>query len=82
LEGAEQSTCVDDGDGDAFGEWTTPAPLCRRVLCIPPHRDPSNGDVSCTNTNNEGSLCTYVFCTIPVLIREQEHNQDFGKGGA
>jgi len=34
LNGTAQSVCRDDGDGDGFGVWSTPAPKCdRESIC-------------------------------------------------
>ena len=42
------------------GLWSTRAPRCQRVECIPPHADPLNGLVTCDNFNNVGSTCRLV----------------------
>ena len=30
------------------------------IVCPPPHSDPANGNVSCSDGNNEGSVCTFT----------------------
>ncbi|XP_076818198.1 sushi, von Willebrand factor type A, EGF and pentraxin domain-containing protein 1-like [Clavelina lepadiformis] len=59
LNGAETSTCVDDGDGDAEGVWTNPTPSCVPVICLPPHSDPEFGLVQCSDLNNLDSICEF-----------------------
>ena len=58
LNGDEVSVCEDDQDGDALGVWSTDAPVCEGVVCVPEHMAPENGGVSCTNGNNANSECT------------------------
>lgn len=52
------SVCADDGDGDKFGKWSVKAPLCSKIRCIPVLEDPENGQLTCTDRNNFGSVCT------------------------
>ncbi|XP_078494483.1 P-selectin-like [Ciona intestinalis] len=59
LEGSQTSTCQDDGNGDAEGEWSTPAPFCTRITCLPQHTNPVNGVVQCSDSNNVGSMCSF-----------------------
>ena len=58
LDGSTTSTCRDDNDNDVEGVWDNPAPTCVQITCAPPHIDPMNGVVGCTDTNNLGSECT------------------------
>ena len=57
LDGSDTTTCQDDDDGDNEGVWSNPPPVCVPVTCPPPHVAPANGDVECSNANNEGSIC-------------------------
>nr|XP_009858194.1 P-selectin-like [Ciona intestinalis] len=59
MEGSDTSTCQDDGDGDTEGLWSSPAPVCTRVTCLPQHINPVNGVVQCNDLNNIGSTCTF-----------------------
>jgi len=34
--------------------------LLEGVVCIPPHNNPDNGRVDCSNRNNEGSQCDFT----------------------
>ena len=57
LDGSPESTCVDDGDNDQEGVWTSPAPVCVIITCPPPHVNPQNGMVSCSDGNIYLSVC-------------------------
>ncbi|XP_077972123.1 P-selectin-like [Styela clava] len=54
------SKCGNDFDGNSVGEWSlkTP-PKCEKIICNPPHVDPENGKVTCTDFNFLGSVCTF-----------------------
>ena len=65
LEGSDISECLDDGNGDEFGRWSSRPPTCTRIRCNPPQEDPENGNVDCTDGNEEGSVCRY---SIPGLL--------------
>nr|XP_002125315.1 P-selectin [Ciona intestinalis] len=58
--GAAVSTCIDDADNDEFGIWNSPAPICQRITCIPPHTDPLNGRVVCLDMNYVDSSCSFT----------------------
>ena len=57
LSGVRNVRCVDDNDGDEEGVWNNNPPTCLRITCVPPQMNPENGDVSCDNGNNLGSVC-------------------------
>uniref|UniRef100_H2YY60 Sushi domain-containing protein n=1 Tax=Ciona savignyi TaxID=51511 RepID=H2YY60_CIOSA len=60
MSGSASTTCNDDFDDDVFGIWTNPAPTCSRQQCSPPHTNPSNGSVSCSDGSNLGSQCEFA----------------------
>jgi len=60
LVGSSSRVCENDSDGDALGEWSQPEPTCEPIICLPPHTELLNGDVSCTNSNNFESICTFT----------------------
>ena len=57
LDGSSSTTCVDDNDGDRLGLWSNPPPVCVRITCSPSYVDQVNGGVSCSDDNNQGSVC-------------------------
>ena len=74
LDGSSTSTCNDDDDGDAQGVWSSAAPTCVPIVCLPPHENPSDGQVECSNDNFLDSNCRCV-------VRQNEFiNPTFVKG--
>lgn len=59
LLGSPSSTCVDDNNGDQYGQWSKPVPRCGLLKCQPQSSAPTKGDVTCTDGNNGGSVCDY-----------------------
>uniref|UniRef100_H2ZCL8 Uncharacterized protein n=1 Tax=Ciona savignyi TaxID=51511 RepID=H2ZCL8_CIOSA len=42
------------------GNWTQPPAICEVMQCSPIQTDPAHGHVTCTDTNNVGSECTFT----------------------
>uniref|UniRef100_H2ZPL2 Sushi domain-containing protein n=1 Tax=Ciona savignyi TaxID=51511 RepID=H2ZPL2_CIOSA len=61
--GSAVSTCLDDFDGNLLGAWSSIAPSCLPITCIPAQIDPLNGAVSCTNSNFLSSRCSFT-CSV------------------
>uniref|UniRef100_F6YEQ2 Uncharacterized protein n=1 Tax=Ciona intestinalis TaxID=7719 RepID=F6YEQ2_CIOIN len=40
--------------------WSSPAPTCEPITCIPSHTSPTNGQVTCSNGNLVGSECVFT----------------------
>ena len=57
LNGEDESTCLDDGDLDDEGVWSSEAPTCTAIVCRPPQVAPTNGNIDCSNRNFFGSNC-------------------------
>ena len=55
--GANPVVCEDDDIVDNRGVWSSDPPVCAPVICLPPHTDPENGNVRCTDENNYLSEC-------------------------
>nr|XP_039253479.1 sushi, von Willebrand factor type A, EGF and pentraxin domain-containing protein 1-like [Styela clava] len=55
-------------------KWTRAPPTCRPITCIPPHRKPAHGSVSCTNKNFYRSECTFQ-CDLGYVMQP-------GRGGS
>jgi len=58
LDGTATSTCVGDGSS-ATGAYNTALPTCVAITC-PAFAAPANGAVSCSNSVNFGSVCTFT----------------------
>lgn len=56
LEGTESNSCAQDAEG--FVEWNENPPVCRPIMCNPPHSPPIGGFIDC-NTNNYGTICNF-----------------------
>ncbi|CAK8692977.1 unnamed protein product [Clavelina lepadiformis] len=60
VNGSPRSVCRDDGDGDASGAWTQPRATCLKIRCRPSHDHPTNGGVTCTDSNKIESVCRFT----------------------
>ncbi|XP_076818199.1 P-selectin-like [Clavelina lepadiformis] len=82
LQGSPASVCEDDFDNDGEGIWSAPAPTCAPVTCPPPHTDPENGQVACSDGNLQNSRCRfacdegYALQGEPVSICEDDFDND------
>lgn len=59
LIGSATSTCVDDQDGDLFGNWDNPAPVCELVDCREAPAIPESGTRLCSDGQKLGSVCEF-----------------------
>nr|XP_009861089.1 E-selectin [Ciona intestinalis] len=60
LVGSETITCTDDLNGDLFGVWSDPLPVCQRKRCPDVLSAPQNGYHVCTDGNFIGSQCEFA----------------------
>ncbi|XP_078495773.1 P-selectin [Ciona intestinalis] len=60
LVGTETITCTDDLNGDLFGVWSDPLPVCQRKRCADVLSSPQNGYHVCTDGNFIGSQCEFA----------------------
>nr|CAB3265952.1 E-selectin [Phallusia mammillata] len=52
-EGESVSRCQDNG------QWSSPAPFCREIFCLPALLSPTNGAMVCTDDVRVGSICSF-----------------------
>jgi len=60
LKGRRFSKCMDDGDKDVIGKWSTKLPICKLIKPkCKPIMQIANGKVTCSSKNNLKSTCSY-----------------------
>ena len=77
LDGSSTSVCEDDFNGDSEGVWSSLAPICAPIVCLPPQSNPENGFVGCSNANNLGSECRWVDLNLLSLLTALSNNAEF-----
>ncbi|XP_076808931.1 P-selectin-like isoform X2 [Clavelina lepadiformis] len=60
LLGDSECVCEDDPRGGAAGQWSGPAPICRRKVCPPGPGIPTNGRTVCSDDAFLGSICEFA----------------------